>query len=160
MASNLTADEVRTWLAAVQADLRALKEKMEPLLEEQRRLEEREALMRDLLRSFDSAASDGAGDASSIPATSGSVREYVVERATEILRGAGQPLHINDLHAQFLARGYTVPGAGTPANLIVHLRKASEIASPQRGLYGLTENIGPVKQRTKRRTTTRRRRKR
>lgn len=133
---------------------------MQPLFDEQRRLEEREMLLRDLLRSFESpSAANGTGDSPSIPATSGSVREYVVEHAVAILREAEEPLHINDLHARFLASGYTVPGAGAPANLIVHIRKAPEIASPKRGVYGLTANIGPVPQRKKRRTTTRRRRK-
>lgn len=134
---------------------------MQPLLDEQRRLEDREALLRDLLRSFESPASkNGSTESASTPAAAGSIGQYVVDRAVEILRETGEPLHINDLHARFLARGFTVPGAGTPANLIVHLRKASEIASPQRGMYGLTESIGAVRQkRTKKRTTTRRRRK-
>jgi cell division septum initiation protein DivIVA len=156
-----TADEVRTWLDGVQSDLRTIGHKMAPLIEEQRRLEEREELLRDLLKSFErSAVSSDRGEEPAIPAESGAVGQYVVARAVEILREAGEPLHINDLHARFLANGHTIPGAGAPANLIVHLRKAPEIASPQRGLYGLTEDIGPTKpRRARKRTTTRRRRK-
>jgi hypothetical protein len=152
-----TTEEVRAWLAAVQAELRAIEERMQPLVDEQRRLEAREALLRDLLKSFD-APSSGNGRSDAKP-TGGSVGDYVVARAVEILREAEEPLHINDLHARFLARGYTVPGAGTPANLIVHLRKAPEIASPQRGIYGLTETIGTVKRRRTKKRTTRRPRK-
>jgi hypothetical protein len=158
---GFTAEEVRTWLEAVRADLRTVEDKMRPLLDEQSRLEAREALLHDLLGSFElPAGSKGLAVSQILPSPAGSVGQYVVERAVEILREAGKPLHINDLHAQFLARDYTIPGAGTPANLIVHLRKAPEIASPQRGMYGLTEDIGFVRpRRTKKRATTRRRRK-
>jgi hypothetical protein len=82
----------------------------------------------------------------------------VIDRAAEILRAEGRPLHINDLHARFLERGFTVPGAGKPVNLIVHLRSAEEIASPMRGVYGLVEQVGAVPRqaaRTKRRRSAR-----
>jgi len=157
---TFTPAEVRVWLDAVQADLRRIEEKVRPLEEKQRQLEAREELLRDLLRSFESDA-NGSGDAASVPAPSGSVGQYVVERSVEILRDAGEPLHINDLYSQFRERGFSIPGAGKPVNLIVHLRQAHEIVSPQRGIYGLREDLGDVRPRAarKRTTTSRRRRK-
>jgi hypothetical protein len=53
-------------------------------------------------------------------------------------------MHINDLHARFVERGLSVPGAGKPVNLTVHLRAAEEIASPTRGVYALVEQVGAV----------------
>ena len=135
---TLTADEVRTWLGAVESDLRKLDEKLEPLLDEQRRLEERQALLQGLLRSFDQVATNGPTPP---PKAAGSVARYVIDRAVEILREEGRPVHINDLHAKFIGRGFTVPGAGKPVNLIVHLRGAEEIASPMRGIYGLVDQV-------------------
>lgn len=161
MTEKLAPAQVKTWLADVQDELRQLEQKLQPILGEQRRLEERETLLRNLLASFEPATlgNEGAGLGESAR-RNGSVREYVVARATDILRDEGRPLHINDLHARFIDRGYTIPGKGKPVNLIVHLQNADEIASPQRGLYGLTEHVGTVKPRAKtKRTTTRRRRK-
>jgi hypothetical protein len=153
----LTADEVRVWLGAVESDLRSLGEKLEPLLDEQRRLEERQALLRGLLRSFEQTGSNGPTP-SRLSKGAGSVARYVIDRAAEILREEGRPLHINDLHAKFLERGFTVPGAGKPVNLIVHLRGAEEIASPMRGIYGLVDQVDALPKkprRTKRRKSTR-----
>lgn len=152
---KLTAGEVRAWLLAVEADLRKITERLEPLLAEQHQLEERKLLLQGLLRSFDGASPNGA--IPTTPARTGSVARYVIDRALEILRDEGRPMHINDLHAQFVERGFTVPGAGKSVNLIVHLRNAEEIASPMRGVYGLVDQVGAVTRQTgtKRRKSTR-----
>lgn len=155
MSGEFTAEEARAWLGAVRSDLAALDEKMQPLLAEQRRLEEREALLHNLLQSFETTVQLASG--ASPPAT-GSIGEYVVANAIEILRDAGSPMHINDLHAKFRELGLKVPGAGTPANLIVHVRKSPEIASPQRGMYALTELVGPTKPKPRRPVRRRKRR--
>jgi hypothetical protein len=139
--TKLTAGQVRAWLSEVEAELGAVANKLEPLLAEQRQLDERRSLLQSLLRSFEATGPNGTGAAAR---TAGSVARYVIDRAAEILRDEGRPLHINDLHAQFIERGFTVPGAGKPVNLIVHLRGAEEIASPMRGIYGLTEQVGAV----------------
>jgi hypothetical protein len=152
--------EVRAWLAAVQDGLRQIEQQLAPILEEQRRLEEREALLRSLLASFEPPALNEQGVLlDERGKRDGSVREYVVARAADILRDEGGPLHINDLYARFIERGYTIPGKGEPVNLIVHLQKSDEIASPQRGIYGLTEQVGAVKPRRRKRRTSRRTRK-
>jgi hypothetical protein len=147
---TLTAGEVRAWLLAVDADLAKVAVRLDPLLTQQRQLEDRKALLQGLLRSFDQASENGAMP--TVPArTIGSVARYVVDRAVEILRDEGRPLHINDLHAQFVERGFTVPGAGKPVNLIVHLRNSEEIVSPMRGVYGLVDQVGAVPRQTSRR---------
>lgn len=139
----ITASDVRSWLTSVEQDLQTIEQRLAPLLAEQRRLEERQTLLEGLLRSFDQAGANGSTPRL-LDRASGSVADYVSERAAEILRDVGQPLHINDLHAQFLARGFTIPGAGKSANLIVHLRNSEQIVSPQRGVYGLAEQVSPL----------------
>lgn len=163
-----SAEQVRAWLDAVRSDLEALHDRLTPLLEEQRRLEGRQALLKELLSSFpqEDRLRDGAtGTVSApyvhaVPATGpGAIGQYVIDRATEILREAGGPLHINDLHAQFVQQGYQVPGAGKPVNLTAHLRRATDIVSPSRGMYGLVEHVGRIpdtgRKRTKRRSRRR-----
>jgi hypothetical protein len=71
----------------------------------------------------------------------GSIGEYVRDRAEEILREHGGPMHVNEIHARFLRSGLFVPGAGKPVNLIVHLRKGPGIVSPGRGMYALRGQV-------------------
>ena len=147
----LQADDVMRWLDGVRREMAELQDRLAPLLEEQRRLETREMLLKELLSSFGrrvepkGIGSTEVGGATAVDlTTTGSVGEYVTARAREILREAGEPLHINAIHARFLERGYTIPGAGRPVNITTHLRNASDIRSPKRGIYGLAEHVGPV----------------
>jgi hypothetical protein len=154
---TLTAREVEAWLVAVDRDLAVVSEKLAPLSAEKQRLEDRRALLQGLLRSFDGPAANGSPPIP--PARSGSIARYVVDNAVEILREEGRPMHINDLHERFVERGLSVPGAGKPVNLTVHLRSAAEIASPTRGVYGLVEQVGavhPARQARKRKSARRR----
>lgn len=90
----------------------------------------------------------------------GQTREYVVSRALEILRDEG-PMHINDLHARFIDRGYDVPGAGAPVNLTVHIRRSNAIWSPSRGVYAIRDvEAPPPKPAVKRKPPKRRPRRR
>lgn len=82
-----------------------------------------------------------------------STRDRVHRQAVEILSLAGRAMHSNDLHAEFLRRGFNVPGAGRSNNITVHLSAWPDIVSPERGLYGLVEHVGeqaskPTKRRT------------
>jgi hypothetical protein len=156
-----SAEQVRAWIYAVRADLEALHEKLTPLLEEERRLEARQVLLKELLSSFaqQDQVSDNAAGMGSAPYTRaitatgpGAIGQYVIDHATEILREAGGPLHINDLHARFVQQGYQVPGAGQPVNLTAHLRRATEIVSPSRGIYGLVEHVGRIADNKRRRS--------
>src|SRR2546430_6995234 len=113
MAEKLTSNQVRVWLSEIESDLRQVAKRLEPLLLEQRQLEERRLLLQSLLQSFERASSNGDLPAKRARRT-GSVARYVLERAVEILREEGRPMHINDLHARFVDRGFTVPGAGKP----------------------------------------------
>lgn len=156
---------VRAWLDAVRRELQAIAERIEPLVAEQNRLRSREQLLTSLLRTLDpdqapggAVAPDpaGASTAEAGPA-SGSVRDYVRRGVTAVLSDATGPLHINELHARFIARGLRVPGAGRPANLTAHLSHCPGIVSPQRGFYALA--TGPDEPRA-RSTAPRRRTKR
>jgi hypothetical protein len=72
-----------------------------------------------------------------------SVRDRVQAQAAEILTEAGRPLHITELHAEFIKRGFEVPGAGKPNNVTVHLSDAADIVSTSRGYYGVKVVMQP-----------------
>jgi hypothetical protein len=64
----------------------------------------------------------------------------------EILRAAGEPLHISTLREALLTRGVPIPGRGDDANIIVRLRRLRDrFTRTARGTYGLAEwNIPPL----------------
>src|ERR1700737_2604762 len=137
MAELMEAD-VRRWISQVEAEARELDEQLAPMLERQKALEERLGILKRLLTSM---ASDIAPIGAEV-VTNGhgldserlaSVRDRVIRDATEILDDAKGPMHINDIHSQFVKRGYEIPGAGKPVNITVHLSSAESVVSPNRG---------------------------
>ena len=133
--------EVRRWIGDVEAERNDLAAQLAPLLERQAAVEERLGILRRLLASLVSPGTDEANGAQNGQGPDGertsSIRERVIRDAAEILRAATKPMHINELHAEFIKRGYEIPGAGKPVNITVHLSGAESIASPTRGYYTL-----------------------
>lgn len=145
--------QLELWLEQVDRSIAEVQARLEPVLAEQARLQERRLLLKDLLASFgdDRASADGKLGR---PSVSESTRDRVHRQAVEILSQAGRALHSNDLHAEFLRRGYEVPGAGRSNNITVHLSAWPDVVSPERGMYGLVEHVGqqpskPTKRRTR-----------
>lgn len=69
--------------------------------------------------------------------TIGSELQSVVK---EILKACGRAMHLKELRTALAERGVPLPGRGTDANLIVHLRRARDVFRRQsRGTYGLVE---------------------
>jgi hypothetical protein len=162
--SSPTRDDVLGWLEGLRSRLEQVARELAPLLEEQQRLRSQEALLTKLLVSFDGSpnevgapAAHGSDEVDSGVVADGSTGDYVRDAALSILRDVGGgPMHINDMHAQFLARGYRVPGAGRPANLTAHLGRAASITSPRRGFYAIASDRPSAGQKKQRRRRKRR----
>jgi len=94
------------------------------------------------------------------PAGSEDVKHPVVHAVVRELAAAGRPLHISDLMRLLHDAGVPIPGAGTQANLISHLRRDPRLVRPSRGMYGLStwglENmrIGTQRKRRKKRVSS------
>lgn len=143
--------QLELWLEQVDRALADVQIRLEPVLAEQARLQERRLLLKELLASYgdDRAAADGkVGRASALETT----RERVHRQAVEIMSQTGRALHSNDLLAEFVRRGYDVPGSGRANNITVHLSGWHDVVSPERGMYGLVEHVGeqPSKPMTRR----------
>lgn len=58
----------------------------------------------------------------------------------EVLEQARKPLHVRDIRAALIEMGQPIPGKGTDANIIVHLRRAPRVfESKNRGIYNLVD---------------------
>src|SRR5690349_7906459 len=102
--SEFSVDEAKAWMAAIRSELAEVNDRIEQLSEKQARLEEREGLLRELLKSYGEEEPDPMPQqlrlresASSTRPGSETVGGYVVAHAAEILRESGTPMHINDL---------------------------------------------------------------
>ena len=61
-----------------------------------------------------------------------------VQAVIDELATASRPLHISELMRLLRERRVTIPGAGTQANLITHLRRDVRLVRTSRGMYGLS----------------------
>jgi hypothetical protein len=133
-------NETQKWLDDVSAELEALQIKLEPLLAERAVLEERKRLLEDLLASFDPKAAERAAvKAGDRLVPGGVVHGSVTTRVADILREEGSALHIDEILRRYDTKGYRIPGAGKPVNLIAHLRRSPLFVSAGRGIYDLAE---------------------
>ncbi len=82
----------------------------------------------------------------------------VREMARKIVAEAGCPLHITEIHRQFLNRGYPIPGGGTPFNILAHIVNDKTFVRVARGTYALAGTV-PDEQVLPRAPRTRRTRK-
>ncbi len=141
--------QVEQWLEQVDEAIGSLQIRLEPLLLEQARLQDRRLLLKELLASLGEGRPSA--DLGTTPATTHeSTRDRVHRQAVEIFSELGRPLHVHELHAEFVKRAYEIPGAGKPSNITVHLSGWADIASPGRGVFGLVEHVGEQPTRPKR----------
>jgi hypothetical protein len=70
-----------------------------------------------------------------------STRERVIRATERILHDARAPLRIGDIHAEFIRRGYALPGRGSPTNIVAHLGQTDRIVRLSRGVYSLPAGV-------------------
>jgi len=151
------ASEIRRWLAALDQQEQELQAQLEPLVRQQSAIRDRRRLLSDLLASYGEAAPNGESGTASLGPES--VRQRVRRQVRLVLNDTGGGMHINDIHAEFVKRGFEVPGKGRPANITAHLSGGGDIVSPERGIYGLESVVGAVKTKPVRRKRSSKRRK-
>lgn len=75
-------------------------------------------------------------ETSNLPITTDSL----IDECEEILREAGKPMHIRELHLGLLNKGIPIPGKGSQANVIARIQRSDgRIIRTGRGMYGLPE---------------------
>lgn len=69
----------------------------------------------------------------------------VKDRVYQILRDHNRPMNIKEIHAEFGRRGFSIPGKGSPFNILVHMsreirkRTGSRFYRTGKGTYALRE---------------------
>jgi hypothetical protein len=134
-------DELRAWERELKAEHDALGRELEPLIARRQQVAQKLELVQRLIAverdpAFpETAPPADASSPSSPPRANGNQIQTAVHA---ILQENGRPMHIRDIHAALIERGVPIPGKGTEANVIVHLRRAPDtFARRNRGVYGL-----------------------
>ena len=125
---------VRRWVSEAEAEVARLSEEVEmagrKLTEARRRL----ALLHEALAAVST-------DPSVINTVMNpiSVRDRVIRDTKAILTEVGRPMPVGAIHAEFIRRGYALPGRGSPTNLVAHIGATDQISRRARGVYALPE---------------------
>lgn len=97
-------------------------------------------LVRQMRSLEDGSAASPAPDAAT-PKDSRATPNTVRDMARKILSESSRPLHISEIHSEFLARGYAIPGGGTAFNILAHLVNDKSFVRVARGTYALTGSV-------------------
>src|SRR5262245_25039752 len=141
-------EAARARVARADQERAELERVIETAREEERLLERLLALRRDGVIS--GSRSDGGPEDrfARAQAPVGDAKHPAVEGVVRELEAAGRPLHISELMRLLRERQVAIPGSGTQANLIAHVRRDERLVRPSRGMYGLAawglESMPPV----------------
>jgi hypothetical protein len=135
-------DELKAWERDLVDEQEKLARELEPLLTRREELRTKLDLVQ-RLKSLESGEKDKGGQAAlATPPkpTSSTVGSELQAAVRQILENRGKPMHVREIRAVLTEQGFPIPGKGTDANLIVHLRRAPTIFQPSgRGTYGLSD---------------------
>ncbi len=132
---------VREWISKAEEEISELTAQAEDV---QRRLAQGRVQLGLLYELLASVGGEAISRRSDLIAPEKSVRERVVEATVQILLDQGEPMRIQDIHAEFLRRRFPLPGSGTPTNIAAHLVDRSIFTRPGRGTFGLASwTTGP-----------------
>lgn len=97
------------------------------------------------------------GDASGTAIAPGaSSSDDLLDACERIVRAAGRPLHIRELHAALVKEGVPLPGRGTEANVIVRLQRSNgRLVRTGHGTYAPADFGLPESRPTRRRRVSR-----
>jgi len=130
-------EATRTRLARAEKDREELDRSIATAREEMRLLEQLLTLRRE---GVGSGSSEGHAVQPVGPRTSAGREKNKHQAITAVIReleAVGRPVHISELMRLLREKEVEIPGAGTQANLISHLRRDDRLVRPSRGMYGL-----------------------
>jgi hypothetical protein len=136
-------DELKVWEDELIGEQEKLARDLEPLLTRREELRMKLDLVQ-RLKNLESGDKTQEGQPTlampPIASPSSSVGSELQAAVRRILESRRKPMHVREIRGVLTEQGIPIPGKGTDANLIVHLRRAPTIFEPcGRGTYGLAD---------------------
>jgi hypothetical protein len=119
--------ELRRWKAEAVAELEAAQAGLAAAQQQSEACRERLRLLDRLLAVESGPEAAGSSQESSMQTAQEptSPTDDLLYACEKVVRNAGRPLHIKELHAALLNEGIPIPGRGTEANLLVRLHRSN-----------------------------------
>lgn len=134
--------ELNAWESELLAEQKQVARQLEPLLSRREELRTKLDLVQRLKGLEGNTGNKGEQTATNklpVPPVVSTVGSELQAAVRQILESHGKPMHVREIRTVLPERGVPIPGKGTDANLIVHLRRAPEVFQRSgRGTYGLT----------------------
>lgn len=150
------------WESSLQRELQDMRQRREALDTGIQRVTKKLELIRQM-RLLESPSSDIAEVTEFSPAQDARPTPVAVrEGVKKILTDSARPLHISEIHREFLRRSLPIPGGGTAFNILAHVVNDRTFVRVARGTYALAGSV-PVAQilpKAQRKARRRRRKKR
>jgi hypothetical protein len=145
-------DELTRWERELIEEQERIARELEPLLSRRDQLRAKLELIH-RLKGLEQDATQQVGQTQSSKvvrpnafAASRTVASDLQAAVFNVLRQAGKPLHVREIREALQTQGVTIPGKGTDANIIVHLRRAPDVFErKRRGIYSLKASKGQRK---------------
>jgi hypothetical protein len=140
-------EKLKEWRSSLVTEVHRLKDKIQSLNSQLQKSNQQIELIGKLIDSADGSNSrvlETVPDASrGLPTSQTATPSQVKDHVYEILAEAKRPMNINEIHSEFLRRGFPIPGKGTSFNILVHigrelkLGKRARFYRTGRGTYSL-----------------------
>jgi hypothetical protein len=159
MSPALRIEQIEEWRDQLRHELQELERQATPLLAHIRQLKQQLDLLDRLARvTAEGALPDPPASPSELtaPNDQGSPPTEII---AEILRKAGEPLHISAIRERYIASGHLIPGKGTESNLLAYMVRDPRFVRIAKGTYSLGSGPArpsPAKSKRKRRRRRRR----
>ncbi len=148
--TNMEPEKLHEWRSSLEADVLKLKDEIQSLNSQLQKKNQQIELISRLIdsavgsspRALETVPDVSTGLPTSQMVTPGQVKDHVYE----ILAETKRPMNINEIHSEFLRRGYRIPGKGTSFNILVHigrelkLGRSARFYRAGRGTYSLRHN--------------------
>jgi hypothetical protein len=159
--ANTQTEQIRKWEQELNVEVEALRQRRSEIESELQVSTRKLELVRQMLaldeKGLDVEQQQSTPENHSLRPTPATVRDCV----KRVLQDAGKPLHISEIHREFLSHAYPIPGSGTAFNILAHIVKNGDFVRVARGTYALIGDVIPdqVLASTKRKRRRRRSRK-
>lgn len=128
------------WESSLQRELQGLRQRRETLDTDIQRITKKLELIRQM-RLLE-GSSEAPVEAAPPPPTEARPTPVLVrDWVKNILTDSARPLHISEIHTEFLKRSLPIPGSGTPFNILAHVVNDRTFVRVARGTYALAGSV-------------------
>jgi hypothetical protein len=134
--------QIAEWEAALASEREELARRRGQLDAQLQQVSRKLELLRQMKSLEESPGEDGTATRVAAVSAEGRPTPASVREMTKgILTQSGRPLHISEIHRQFLNNGYPIPGGGTPFNILAHIVNDKSFVRVARGTYALSGTV-------------------